>query len=301
MKYILLFIAFFGLAIGLQAQVDPLYAQYINNPLVINPAYTGINNNFNASLSYRKQWAGFDGSPSTANFSAHSSFLHNKMGMGVILIQDKVGANKNTEVNLTYAYKIMMTECALSFGLQGGFINFRSNDAALNPYDATDPTFASNQNFTKASLGAGVILKGERFFLGLSVPRMIKESTANGNSETTIYRQHFYASAAYVFNLSQEIHFKPSVLFKVVEGAPLSTDVNTSFILKENYTAGIFTRNLNTYGLLLQAKFGKGYRFGYICEMPTNKSVGVRYTSHEITFGINLSLLRNHKMHATAF
>jgi len=33
------------------AQQDPLYSQYINNPFVINPAYGGITNNLNAPLT----------------------------------------------------------------------------------------------------------------------------------------------------------------------------------------------------------------------------------------------------------
>src|SRR5215207_7129877 len=88
-----------------KGQIDPLYAQYLNNPLSINPAYTGFTKDLNASLTYRKQWAGFDGSPETINVSVHSSLLDNRMGLGLMVIQDKIGVNKNTEVQATYAYK----------------------------------------------------------------------------------------------------------------------------------------------------------------------------------------------------
>ncbi len=53
-------------------QQDPIYAQYINNPLTINPAYTGSNNMFNATLQYRTQWAGIIANPTTINFSSHA-------------------------------------------------------------------------------------------------------------------------------------------------------------------------------------------------------------------------------------
>src|SRR6476620_1686367 len=88
------------------AQIDPLYAQYLNNPLVINPAYTGLNKELNVSASFRKQWAGFDGSPTTINFTAHSSLFGNKMGAGLIVVSDKVGENSNTIIMGTYGYKI---------------------------------------------------------------------------------------------------------------------------------------------------------------------------------------------------
>ncbi len=42
----------------LSAQQDPIYAQYLNNPLTINPAYAGINNQFSARVQARTQWAG---------------------------------------------------------------------------------------------------------------------------------------------------------------------------------------------------------------------------------------------------
>jgi type IX secretion system PorP/SprF family membrane protein len=290
MKKLFPALAFIVLAFGAHAQVDPLYAQYLNNPLLINPAYTGLNNNFNASVTYRKQWAGFDGSPSTANVSAHTSLLDNKMGAGLIILQDKAGNSKNTELQATYAYRLDLDKKFLSFGLQAGFLNFRSNNNELNPYDPNDPAFNTNQNFTKPSFGAGVILHSDRYFFGLSVPRMLKTSVTENNMQTSLYRQHFYFTAAYMIFLSERVRLKPSVLIKGVKGAPLSADCNFSFNIDEKYTAGAFTRNLNTFGLLAQLKFGDGYRLGYTFEMPTNQSVGTRFTTHEFMLGINLSV-----------
>ena len=97
------------------AQIDPLYAQYLNNPLVINPAYTGLNKELAASVSFRKQWAGFDGSPTTINATLHTSLFDNKMGAGIMIVSDQVGENKNTMAVATYGYKIQMEDIFLSF------------------------------------------------------------------------------------------------------------------------------------------------------------------------------------------
>jgi type IX secretion system PorP/SprF family membrane protein len=285
----------------LQAQIDPLYAQYLNNPLLINPAYSGLNNNLNASVTYRKQWAGFDGSPSTVNISAHSSLFDNKMGVGLIVLQDKNGNSKNTEVQATYAYRLDLDQKYLSFGLQAGFLSFKSNNGDLNVYDPSDPAFNGNQNVTKPSFGAGVILNSERYFIGLSVPRLLAAKATLNTIETELYSQHFYLTGAYMIFLNEHIRLKPSVLLKGVKGAPLSADVNFSANLDEKYTAGVFTRNLNTFGLLGMIKFGEGYRLGYTFEMPSNKSVGVRFTTHEFTFGINLAMLSFHTTSVTNF
>lgn len=299
MRLTLLF-AFVILSIlNLQAQNDPLYAQYLNNPLLINPAYTGLNNNFNASVTYRKQWAGFDGSPVTANVSAHTSLLNNKMGVGLMLLQDKIGNSNNTEIQGTYAYKIGLDDKYMSFGLQAGVLNFRSNDVMLNPYDKNDAVFMQNQNITKPTFGAGIILKNDRFFIGLAVPRMLKATgtfvdSASNAFEANVYQQHFYATIAYVFYLSERIRLKPSLLVKTVKGAPISIDYQANVILDEKYILGLYTRNLNSVGALLQFKFTKGYRFGYAYEIPLNNSVGTQFNTHEISLGISLSLFGSH-------
>jgi type IX secretion system PorP/SprF family membrane protein len=290
MKKILLAISFLMIAIKMQAQVDPLYAQYLTNPLTINPAYTGLNNNLNMSISYRKQWAGFEGSPTTANISAHSSFKNDRMGIGAIFVSDRIGSNKNTEAHLTYSYKIKAGNSTFSFGLQAGFINFTSNNAELNPFDPMDPAFANDVNVTRPSFGAGLILRSERYFIGLSSPRLLTNAVDIGGIETKLYSQHYYLLGAYVFNLSERLRLKPSILLKGVNGSPLSLDYNASFNLDEKYTIGLFARNLNTCGLLAQVRFAEAYRLAYTFETPLNNSIESRFTSHELTFGVNLSL-----------
>lgn len=297
MKRYLLLVAFAFSAIVSKGQIDPLYAQYLNNPLLINPAYSGLNNQFNASASYRKQWAGFDGSPSTFNVNAHSSFKDNKMGLGLIVLSDQVGANANTEVQATYAYRLDLKDKYLSFGLQAGMVNFKSNNGDLNPYNTDDPVFTSAFNFTKPSFGAGAILHSDKYFIGLSVPRLLKSTVTTDNNSTTIpdkevqlYSQHFYLLGSYNIFINEHIRLKPSVLLRGVKGAKPSTDLNFALNLDEKMTAGVFTRNFNTYGLLAQLKLAGGYKFGYAFEVPSNKSVGARFTSHEFMIGLNMAV-----------
>lgn len=296
-----------GVVFTAHAQEDPLYAQYQSNPLVINPAYTGLSNNFNASLSYRKQWTGFDGSPTTVNLSGHASLMDNKMGLGLLLVQDKIGPHNNTEAYATYAYRVRAGKTSVSFGLQAGFLHFRTDNSALNVFDPSDPAFAGTQNVTKPSIGAGMIVSTERFFAGLSVPRMMRTAGVFTNDttalsvETTLYQEHYYGMLAYVFYLSERVRFKPSVLAKMVQGAPLSVDYNAAINLDERYTAGVFTRNFNTCGMLAQLRFGGAYRLGYIFEIPLGNAVGTRFNTHEISFGLNLALLGFHDTAITNF
>lgn len=300
-KLLLLAICTFALCFSSRAQVDPLYAQYLNNPLLINPAYAGLNNNLNAGITYRKQWAGFEGSPTTYNLNAHTSLVDNRMGLGLIVLKDNVGVNSNTEVHGTYAYRLDLDQKYLSFGLQAGFISFKTNNGDLNPWDAGDPAFLEDQNITKPSFGAGLILHSERYFIGLSVPRMLKAKVTFSDLETQLYSQHFYAMGAYIFYINEHIRLKPSLLLKSVKGSPLSADVNFAVNFEEKITAGVYTRNLNAYGLMGQIKFGGSYRFGYAFEVPSGNSVGARFTTHELSFGVNLAMFAFHRTSITNF
>jgi len=301
MKRLLLLWLVLGSFQTLSAQQDPLYAQYLLNPMVINPAYAGLNNNFNGSVAYRKQWAGFDGSPTTFNVNGHISLLDNKIGAGILLIQDKLGITKNTEFQGAFSYKLQLKDKVLSFGMQGGFINFRNNTSNLTLDDPTDPVFVQTANIVKPNVGAGVILKSERFMIGLSVPRMLPSKINDGGTEFQLYRQHFYLFGSYVLYLNERLRFKPSVLFRGVKGSPISTDLNFNIIVDGNYTAGILTRNFNTYGLLFQALISQKFKLGYIFEVPTGNSVGANYSTHEVFIGMVLPVLKSHARSTTNF
>ena len=288
-------LVFACLSMAAVAQQDPLYSQYINNPIVLNPAYAGLTNNLNTAVSYRQQWAGFEGSPKTYNANGHISLFDNKMGAGLMLISDKIGYTTTNEVLGSYSYRIRVTEDKiLSFGLQAGMVNYQLDNKKLNLQDPTDPLFQGSISETKPSFGAGVILKNERFFVGLSVPRMLKSTLQTAGLQNTLYTQHIYLMGSYIFFLTERLRLKPSVLVKKVSGAPASVDLNAALIFFENYSAGLLTRNFNTYGLFLHAYIGNSFRVGYVFEVPTGKSVGANYTTHEITLGFRLNVLIFH-------
>lgn len=288
---------FFLLAWGVsasQAQQDPLYAQYLNNPLVINPAYTGINNVFNASLGHRSQWTSLEGAPATTALSAHSSFFENKVGGGFMLVRDQIGSTTNMQFNITGSYKIEFGENIFSFGLQTGIINLKENNDELLIRDANDPVFASNQSFTKFNFGAGVALKGPAYYLGLSIPRLVNSKEEFGNIETQVYQRHFYLAAGYIYHLGVNLAVKPSVLIKGVSDAPLSVDYNASIVFLDKYTGGVISRNFQTYGLLAQLNINDNFRLGYVFEVPTNQSVGARYSTHELTLMLDMEIFDYH-------
>lgn len=281
--------------VTIYAQQDPLYSQYMMNPLLINPAYSGITTDLNASVMYRKQWAGFEGSPITMNANAHIALATNRMGVGLIVLQDQIGTDKTIEVTATYGYHIPLNnDLKLSFGLQGGVINYQSDydDLKINRADSK----FSNISEWKPNIGSGLLLHNQRFMVGLSVPKLLKATSTSESVSTALYNQHAYLFAGYVFQLSHRIKIKPWVLARTVSGAPISFDYAASLKVDDSYTLGLFTRNFSTHGFLGQINLGDNFRFGYVFELPTKKSVGTQFTTHEITLGVRFGVLSFHDM-----
>jgi len=283
-------------------QQDPLYSQYINNPMVINPAYAGLNSNFNASVAYRNQWGGFEGNPKTFNFNSHVSLVDNKVGVGLLVVQDQIGGAKNTEVQGAFSYKLPLDDTkTFSFGMQGGFINFRNNYSDLNLDDPTDEAFLQNENVSKPNLGAGAIVKSDKFFFGVSIPRLLNTTLSQGGQDFQLYDRTLYVFGSYAYFINENIRFKPAVLLRAVKGSPVSVDLNANFNFNEKYTAGVFTRNFNTYGVQVQAKLGDKLRFGYTFEIPMNNSVGSAFTTHELFLGITMPTFDFHDRSISTF
>ena len=272
------------------AQQDPLTAQYLNNYFIINPAYAGMTKDLNLSVGYRSQWAGFSGSPVTLNANGHISLAANKMGVGFSIVQDKIASNKTTEINAAYAYHLSMKDGVdLSFGLQAGVINYRSDYSDLQ-IDRTDPKFNNVSEF-QPNFGAGLLVRSEKYLVSLAVPHMLKASGGPETLAANLYAQNLYVFAGYLAQVSYRVKLKPSILLRSSRGAPISVDYYLGLRTDDSYTIGVFTRNFNTVGFQAQINVGDALRFSYTFELPTNNSVGLNFTSHEFMCSFRLAPL----------
>lgn len=286
---------FIGCSLSAWAQQDPLYSQYLTTPLLINPAYTGYSRNLSGSVAYRKQWAGFDGSPETVNAAGHIALADNRMGLGLIMLQDKIGSDNTTEMQFTYGYHVpLRNDLQLSFGLQGGMINYRTDYSSLT-INPDDPKF-SNQSEWHPTIGAGMMVSSEKFLFSISMPKMLKRSTDADSIATGLYNRNFYAMGAYVWQMNYRLKFKPWVLLRGEPNAPLSYDAGIAMTADNSYTLGLFTRDLGTLGFMAQIELGDHFRIGYVFELPTGESVGTRFTTHEFMIGAQMRLFRFHDL-----
>ncbi len=231
-----------------KAQQDPQYTQYMYNTQVVNPAYAGNREALNFGLLYRTQWVNFgDGAPNTGTFTVNSPVGTN-MGLGLSIVNDRIGPAVETNFNIDYSYSINTSESSkLSFGLKAGLDILDVDFNKLNILDDGDPYFVENNidNKLQPQIGAGIYYNTEKFYAGLSVPNFLstkhfdESSIVNSSVETTAAeRMHYFLIAGYVFDISDNLKFKPATLFKMVSGSPLQADVSANFLLYDKFTVG---------------------------------------------------------------
>ncbi len=281
-----------GLANPTLGQQDPLYALYLNNPLTINPAYAGSNDRFHAGAQYRSQWAGIEGNPVTLHFNTHLSLFDNRVGAGMMAVQDRIGDVTLTDMSSVFAYKLRVTEGTLSFGMNFGFTRYATNANLLNVRDSNDPFFVPF-NSSQFTTGAGFLLKKEKYVVGLSLPRLIKGTVRQGPTSIQVYDQHLYLMGQYRLLLTERLRLKPAALVRYTPETPLSFDLNASINLDGLYSVGLFTRNFSTVGLLAQLILAE-YRLGYALELPSGPASQQRFTTHEFSLVVSASLLKFH-------
>ena len=230
------------------AQQDPQYTQYMYNTQVVNPAYAGSRDALSFGLLYRTQWVGFEGAPKTATFTGHTPIgsLEN-MGLGLSIVRDELGPAVESNVNIDYSYSINTSDSGeLSFGLKAGLDLLDVDFTKLNIFDSNDPRFQNNiDNKLQPQIGAGVYYNTEKFYAGLSVPNFLttkhfdESSLANIEASTiAAERLHYFLIAGYVFDLSENLKFKPATLVKAVSGSPLQWDMSANFLINEKFTVG---------------------------------------------------------------
>ena len=279
---ILLFVLMFTGVIS-YAQQDAQFTQYMYNTINVNPAYAGSRGALSIFALHRTQWVGLDGAPVTNAVSINTPISGSNLGLGVSLINDKIGpTNENTfSADLSYTFPTSET-FKLSFGVKGTANLFNLDVTKLDPKDAGDESF---QNYNKFSpnIGAGIYLHSDKAYLGLSIPNFIQTNRYDDN-DVRIFKEKIntYLIAGYVFDLNQDIKFKPAVITKMVEGAPLQIDVSGNFMFSEKFVVGVAYRWSAALSGMVGFQVSDGLYIGYGYDRETTNLKNYNSGSHEI-------------------
>ena len=283
MKTILTIICAFILQ-SMYSQQDSQYTQYMYNTPLVNPAYAGSRETITAFLLHRNQWVGLDGAPVTNNFSINMPIGDSNFGVGLNFVNDEIGPVSENEISADLAYFIQISEnYKLSLGLKGTANLFQLDVNKLRIFDPADPQFQNVDTEFSPNVGAGLYLFSDKTYFGLSIPNFFESYRYNDNNvEITKEKMHFYFIAGHVFTLSPNIDFKPAILSKIVEGAPLQADVTANFLFFDKLTLGAAYRWDASVSALAGFQISDSWFIGYGYDLETTKLANYNSGSHEI-------------------
>ena len=134
-------------------------------------------------------------------------------------------------------------------------------------------------------MGAGIYWHSDKAYLGFSIPNFIQTNRYN-DDDVAIFKDkiNYYFMAGYVFNLDhlEYIKFKPAVLTKMVQGAPLQVDVSGNFMFNDKFVVGLAYRWSASVSAMAGFQVTNGIYIGYGYDHETTNLRKYNSGSHEI-------------------
>ncbi len=296
MKKIITIIAVILFTVSAKAQQDPQYTQYMYNMNIINPAYAGSYDALSLNFLARTQWVGIDGAPQTLTLGAHSPVGKN-VGLGLSVIVDKLGPVQEQNLYGDFSYTLNMSDNAkLALGLKAGFTFFNANLSQLQTTNPNDIAFINN-NIERVlpNFGVGAYYYTDKFYAGLAIPNLLETfhfEKKGGQVSRASERKHFFLTSGYVFDLSEDLKLKPSVMVKAAEGAPLSIDFSGNVLISEKFELGLSYRLDESVSALVNVRARKNLRIGYAYDYTLTNLGNFNSGSHEIFLLFNFDFER---------
>lgn len=302
---------------ALYGQQDPMFTKYFFNTLVYNPAYAGSKEYLSIVALAREQWVGWNqgleegkgGAPGSQTFTLHAPW-HDRVGWGLSISNDRIGATKTTGVNAAYAYRVPFGKAKLSLGINAGAALWRADWSHLNIRDNRDPNF-SDPTWSRwiPTVGAGLFFYSDDYYFGFSVPRLFNYNLRNPDDDTSIalsnaqvYRHFYFTAGGAIPVKGDDLIFKPSMLIKSVGlfskfetysniksvGAPTEFEVDLSMLFYRKFWAGVAFRSAfeafnglsssDSFDAWVSFYLNNGFRIGAAYDFPVttirHQSVG---------------------------
>ena len=280
------------------AQQEPVFTQYNFNMQVINPAYAGTWDHLGFMALGRHQWAGMEGAPTTYTLSVQSPVRFRNVGLGLNVISDRAGFENRMMLNLDYSYRLQLSrKDFIRLGIKGGITSYSGNfsDYTGYPGDQPDPVFMGDiDNKIMPNFGVGAYLYSEEYYVGIAVPKILSGNFKNNynNYSTSAEIQHVYLMGGYVYEVTDEVQFKPTILTRFIWGAPAIVDLSANFLLREKVWLGANYRLGDSFGLVAQWIFDNHLRIGYGVDLTTSKLRNLHSGTHEVMVSYELSSKR---------
>lgn len=299
-KVIGIIIGILGGSAALHAQQDAMFTHYMYNTQAVNPAYAGSRQALTITALHRSQWVSFPGAPTTQTLTLHTPVRRESIGLGLSVMNDKIGPVSTASMYVDFAYRIKLNERndRLSFGLKGGFNLRQAKLSTLETEQASDPIFGNISGQFMPNFGFGAYYQAQRFYLGVSTPKLLqnKYTTISGGEQGAEQRHYFLIGGAMV-KMNTDFEFRPTALVKMTPGAPVEADITAMFIYQQKMQAGVMYRTGDAAGLLIGMNALENLTIGYSFDWSfTNTTFRYNGGSHELMLRYDLVYKNRYKI-----
>ncbi len=289
-----LILAFFGV----QAQLYPQFTNFAHNRNVLNPAVSGSEEYIDIVALYRAQWVGIEGAPSTQSLSASMPIYRIKSGVGLMVVNDMLGAQRTTTVHASYAYHMKFKFGNLAAGVGLGFFQkgidggkLRSPEGIYTGGINHQDNFIPDQLVSGIApdLSAGIYFNNKKLYTGVSVNNLLASKVTidgQGSSSKISTPRSLNFLAGYSIELNRNLKLQPNVLLQS-DFKTFQTSVNLILYYKDNFHGGLAFRgstanNIDGFSALFGVRLVKQLHLGYSYDFSLSKLNQVNSGSHEV-------------------
>ncbi|MCS6821220.1 MAG: type IX secretion system membrane protein PorP/SprF [Microscillaceae bacterium] len=290
-------------ALTAYSQQDAQFSQYIYNQLFFNPAFAGVQGNMQTSFFYRNQWLGYNptfdpagGNPVTQTFSLHTALKRLKSGVGLHIVNDKLGALSNFEIQLSLSHHIKVkTDAKISIGVRTGLYSKTIDFNALRAVDENDPLILGGKEAQMVpDMAVGIYYQSPTLFGGFMTNHLLPTEFDFGTNATgtPVVLQPLslasYLVAGYNYALSPTWQITPSTILKtnLNNWATFSFETSVLATYSQKFWGGLSYRHQDAVILIIGTDIPNGkhtIRIGYSFDYVVFGKTAKQRTSHELS------------------
>ena len=269
------------------AQQQLRRSQFVTNTFLANPAVAGTEPGTVLSSTYRHQWAGFSGAPTTMLLSGHRA-LPNGLGAGFVLYNDDMGgAIHQTGVELTGAYSVLLNnQDAVSFGLSMKGNQFVFDGTDLEVYQPDDESLPGTLESTfGVDFNAGMMVFGKDYYFGMAVFNLLQDklNLAGVDGDQNRMVRHYHFMGSYLYNATRLVAVQSSALLRMTDATSAQLDLNVRAIVNGTTWFGMGFRPQDAFVLSTGLNYG-AFTLAYNYDITTGDNL-LSAHSHELSFG----------------
>ena len=250
------------------SQQDPLYVNYNQNPLAINPAYAGSSGIASVAIMVRKQSLLVQSAGSSQYLTYNTPLAFGKFGMGLQAFNSsfgQAGTGGGTGFNLSGAYRHHFSDSiSVAVALQGGFVQI--------------PGYLSGVNEFKPVAGAGAYFRTFNSYLGVGMPVFTKPYYNISKSTKYYFYRPIFISGGHVFSINENFDLKLGAVLRMYNAAAnqnnqlakTAIDLNAVIWIKKWLGLGVWANKTgsevnakNAFIISADAQINQKFRLGF--------------------------------------